>query len=179
MPIKRRRVMKEFKITEISAVDKPAVAGALATLIKRDTRPAAGLEEFTKQESGLEGFTKQWLHHAALPAPRQKETTAMTIRKHSDDALASMNNYIAKRDRGVSRATSAEQWRKLHPAEFEALNRVGPSTPAPVAKRSASVDFMKLVDDVRRERDCDRTTAMEIARRVHKDAFEKFQAASA
>ena len=34
-----RRIMKQFTLLEISAVDKPAQEHALATLMKRDTQP--------------------------------------------------------------------------------------------------------------------------------------------
>jgi hypothetical protein len=183
--------MRNFRIDEISAVDRPAQAAALATIIKRADPPVEVIEQPIESYAFRDSDELRALDERLAKAAREREqreqeatmktatTDATVIRKATDDAMASMNSYIAKRGRGVSRAASAEQWRKLHPAEFEALNRVGPSTPAPVAKRSASVDFMKLVDDVQREERCNRTTAMEIARKVHHDAFVKFQAASA
>ena len=33
-----RRIMRKLRITEISAVDKPAQAGAVVTILKRDDR---------------------------------------------------------------------------------------------------------------------------------------------
>jgi hypothetical protein len=186
-----RRIMKEFVLTEISMVDRPAMEGALATLLKRDARPVPEIEHHADTYHGddspaLRALAKRLDEAAARREAREQETTMQTattdatvIRKAADDAMLSMNGFIAKRGRNVSRADAAEQWRKLNPAEFAAMQATPPAPSPTVIKRTTTVDFMKLVDQIVDRDHCPRTVAMEIARKVHHDAFVKFQSASA
>lgn len=53
MPNTNRRIMRRFRISEISAVDRPAQQGALATIIKRDAE-LEGPDEIDADREGIE-----------------------------------------------------------------------------------------------------------------------------
>jgi hypothetical protein len=187
-----KRIMREFRIDEISAVDRPAQEAAKVAIIKRNTGPVEEIEHhvdesyFLDETPALRALAKRLDEAAKRREAREQETTMQTaatdatvIRKAADDAMLSMNGFIAKRGRNVSRADAAEQWRKLNPVEFAAMQAAPPAASPSIIKRTTTIDFMKLVDSIVERDHCNRTTAMEIARRVHHAEFVKFQTASA
>jgi hypothetical protein len=180
--------MRHFRIDEISAVDRPAQAAALATIIKRDGRPVAEVEhhadDFHFDDSPALRELGERLAKAA--ERREQETRTMktatenddhvAFRKLADDAERSMNSYVAKRGRNTSRTEAAEQWRRDNPDQYEALNKVGPRPSPVVAKRTASVAFQKLVDQIVDRDHCPRHVAMEVVRKSDPSAFKAYQA---
>jgi hypothetical protein len=187
-----KRIMREFRIDEISAVDRPAQAAALATIIKRDAKPAAPVEHHTDTYHGdetpaLRALAKRLDEAAKRREAREQETRTMqtaaaenddhvAFRKLADDAERSMTSYIAKRGRNVSRTDAAEQWRRDNPDQYEALNKVGPRPSPVVAKRTAALGFQKLVDQVVERDHCPRHVAMEVVRKSDPSAFKAYQA---
>jgi uroporphyrinogen-III synthase len=68
--------------------------------------------------------------------------------------------------KGCSPNVAAQRVAMFHPNEARAS----------VAKREAEAgDFLQRVDAYRAEHKCDRTVAMEVIRKRHPDAFNRFQ----
>lgn len=196
MTARKRNIMRRFRIDEISAVDRPAQEAAKVAILKRDGRPVEESEQRTDStyfvdSPELHALAERLEKAAAQREAREQEIMTMSkatadnddhvaFRKLADDAERNMRSYIAKRGRNTSRTAAAEQWRRDNPTEFEALNRVAPSAPAPVTKRrgEATVGFMKLVDQIVERDHCPRHVAMEIARKADPSAFAKLQASA-
>lgn len=150
---KRRRIMRVFKINELSAVDRPAQGHALAVLIKRvDTReqqvshdadtphPFNTLEDAVAYLQSVQGMTKL----GALE--RAGEQHPDLVRKFNSDG-----EQIAK-----AAADEAAKARR---------------------KPKAAEDFEGIVSSIAKRDGLQRHRALEIARLEHPDQFEAYQAA--
>lgn len=136
----RRRILKDFRLDEISVVDRPAQVGARVTLMKSDSQAT---EAFTKQDvdSLAKTFTargvserlannmavarlmrKAGIYEAGFLAPSsQRELWARdysVVNKAVGDFRKRVQE-IASRD-GCSKAKAMQRARIEHPDEFAA-----------------------------------------------------------
>ncbi len=157
---KRKRIMREFVINEISMVDRPSMEGALAVIIKRD--------------SSHEEHDKMQLRKVTSPEPRPR----------SFDDFESAMRYLAA-EHGMSKIAAMEKISSTRPDLIAKYNREGEaiakaesdrvvqlSAPSPERVRwDAAVKAIMSRDRI------DRVRAMELARVEHADLYRAFQAA--
>lgn len=136
----KRRILDEFEITAIAAVDLPAQEGAKATIIKRhvklpghpnydgpapaqqltDAQKAAGVAAMQKQLETLQALA------AAHPPLTEKKATIMDsteIRKRK----TTWENLVAKvqRDYGMGKLAALSKAADLYPAELAEFQAAG------------------------------------------------------
>jgi hypothetical protein len=103
---KRKRVLTEFEITEVSAVDKPAQEGAKAEIMKRkENEVAEGIEFIKNAHAEFQKVATQIAKrdncppHIALSRARQENPQAFeNYRKAGDLAMQLNNEQITRRD---------------------------------------------------------------------------------
>ena len=148
---RRRRILRSFKIDEISIVDRPAQEHARALVTK--SRDAGRSEmRFDKLE---------------------RENEPMSFDTFADAMIAIM------RWEGLSGIAAMKKMRERHPELFNKLQSNAPSSrPQPGGREIAKAvrDFDDLVDQVAHDRGVSKTAAMSIARRQFPKAFETLQA---
>ena len=113
----RKRIMRRFRISEVSSVDRPAQPGALADIAKRD--PAAAAQEALLRLHDLTGS-------------RERPAVRALIEKAEADA----NRGVA----GDLRATVAELRRRVDEEREVALEAVARATGASSAEAEAALE---------------------------------------
>lgn len=156
---KRRRVMRSFKILELSAVDRPAQAGATVAIMKR----ADGDDH--EQENDME------------------------IRKIGGDEVASFNSLEEamrhiRKARGVSASDAMSAAAREHPGllkryQSEGAERVAKAAEAAKARSTSPEvrDFEFLVAGIAERDGVTRSEAMTRARRENPGAYRAYCAA--
>lgn len=185
---KRRRIMREFTIDEISAVDKPAQAAALAAIIKADTRPVEKSEypavSTAERDAALIRFNQAIDRRLDVIEARLEASMTTdnddhaAFQKLADDAERHMLDFIAKRDTGTSRYTAMESWRRHNPTLFNDLQARPTVTAAPVRKNAEPRRaFEKLASEIAKRDNVGHAVAYERARIENPSAFAKLQSA--
>lgn len=145
---KRKRIMKDFAISEISAVDRPAQAGAVAVFIKRH-----------EQESKME----------LRKVTRDEPISFPTLEAAMDHLLKS---------HGMSRSSAMSTAAREHPDLLAKYQREGEDRiakaadagkPQPVSK--AVMEFDDRVEQIAKGRGLPRHQAMKKARERYPDEF--------
>ena len=155
---KRRRVMKDFRITELSAVDSPAQKHARAVFMKRADEP---------QEQDMD-FEK-------ITYARERPLSFATL----GDCVSFLMGQ-----QGYSRLDAMEKVARDAPDLVEKFNREGEAiaksiaeanAPRPVAK--AVADFDKRVAEIQARDRCSKLAALEKAAREYPAEFSAYQEA--
>jgi hypothetical protein len=152
---RKRRIMREFTIKELSAVDQPAQGHARAVLMKRD------ISQEEHRDMQFEKITREEpIAFDSLEAAMQHLKSV-----HGMSPLAAMSK--AARDHpALVRRYNAEGERIA-----KQLARRVPTIPADVVRFDAAVDAIMARDGV------DKLVAMGRARAEHPDLFAAYQAA--
>jgi hypothetical protein len=187
---RRRNVMREFTIDEISAVDKPAQAAALAAIIKRDTEPVEKIEypavSMAERDAALTKINQAIDRRLDVVEARLKEARTMNtenddhaaFQKLADDAERHMLDFIAKRDVRQTRYQAQEAWRKQNPTLFKQLQASPTTTAAPVRKSAEPRRaFEKLAAEIAKRDNVGHAVAYERARIENPSAFALLQSA--
>jgi hypothetical protein len=164
---KRKRHMEEFRITEISCVDSPAQAPALARVIKGD------------------GPTLIYKTGEELAEETRKRAEAST--EKTAPAFATFDAAVEHMEgTGLSRLDALTKAASRFPDLLAGYQREGArevdldAPPQPYARKAqpkAVSDFDMLVDGIASRRNVSRTKAMALAQKEHPAAFEAYQAA--
>jgi hypothetical protein len=146
--LKRRRIMREFRIHELSAVDRPAQEGAVAVIVKR--YPQEHVMQFHK-----------------IGGDRVASFGTL------DEAVA----HLAKAH-GMPKLDAMEKAAAQYPDLVRRFNedgeRIGKAAAAAAAPRPASralLAFQDRVDQIAKRDGCPRYVAMERARERYADEF--------
>jgi hypothetical protein len=83
-----RRIMKDFRITEIAAVDRPAQAGALAVIMKRDNGDEMS-ESSTKADLEDSSRSSPSLMPTSTTSRRPRVTTQSCARLKAANSIRS------------------------------------------------------------------------------------------
>ena len=79
---RRRRIMRKLKITELSCVDRPAQAGAVATILKRDDTERPNYADiWCREQDALEKAAEMEFEDTVIEIQKRDDcdrTTAMT-----------------------------------------------------------------------------------------------------
>ncbi|MFD0987816.1 hypothetical protein [Methyloligella solikamskensis] len=155
LPQRRKRIMREFTIDELSAVDRPAQQHATMAIMKRDEgdEPAAPIADGKDDVAHFDSFEQAVEQLAAILSGGRTEAMKKVARERPD--LLQKYNQDGR-----------DAFQK---AQAEA------SRPAEVSK--AKEDFDLLVDGIMDERKVSRTQAMTIARAKHPAAYRRYQEA--
>ena len=171
MPIKRRRILQQIKISEISGVDKPCNEHAVVTIMKRAQEPTmtsfAALEDRILILKDRADTLTKTVEDRAQPTPEPAAPIP-----DFDQVVAA----IQTRDR-CGGTTAMSKARREAPTAFATY--IGNTALSPNAnamgKASATADFMREVDAVMIQKRCSRTQAMSEARRQNPKLFNAFQ----
>ena len=139
--VRKRRVLREFRIDEISAVDRPAQQHAKMSIIKRDDNIDAyrshqspvkfnemidAIAKSDKSRSRLEVMRDLARRYPALrDADRlvpSHRPSYEKIEKRSVTDFRALVDQIAKRD-GIEKSAAMSKARREHPAEFAAYQQ--------------------------------------------------------
>ena len=150
---RRRRIMKEFSITELGAVDRPAQAPALAVLLKG----AAAEPENQMDLSKIAAFET---FDAAVAAIAKAERSPSDLR-----------GDVASR-----RTSPRTCWPSSSDAGDEAIAKAADTAKARPKPQAVS-NFETLVAGIMGRDGCSKSEAMARARAEHPDAFAAYQAA--
>lgn len=151
-----KRIMEEFRLNEISAVDRPAQVHATAAIIKRRSddemiQRVRGKSTHERMEEDFEEVaaeirrTEKVPHHRAFSLARKRRPDL----------------YAAYQEAGQRKVT------KAHEAEASRFE-----------KSDDVLAFEKLVAEYARDFGCTGTEAMTACRTLHKAAFAKYQSAA-
>jgi hypothetical protein len=190
----KRRQMMAFKITEISAVDRPAQAPALAAILKADNR--------TPEEARAAEFLKGIQASRAREEAEVTETDLARSRAimaayaepgHMEKAAPSFSDFDAAVEHlegtGLSRLAALTKAANRFPDLLAGYQRAGarpvdldapPPPPSSYTRKGqpkAVTDFDMLVDGIASRRNVSRTKAMAMAQKEHPAAFAAYQAA--
>ncbi len=150
-PNRKRRIMREFSIEELSAVDRPAQKHARMTIMKRadpEENDDMRFEKIIDQPSAFDSFDEAVEHLKTIHGCSGTEALRKAADAHprlleayqKAGAVASRPNFekaarpqavqrfnlivdgIAERD-GVSRLEALRQAARTHPTEFQAYQR--------------------------------------------------------
>ena len=154
--LKRKRIMREFAITEVSACDHPAQAHAVSVLMKRDS---------SREEHEME-FEK---------ITREQPT--------SFDSLEGAMQFL--REQGMTKLAAMEKAAGRHPELVTKFNAQGAeiakaAADAEAAKRQmprAVEDFEMIASGIRERDGCSAHVALERARKEHPEKFKAYQEA--
>lgn len=156
---KRRRIMHDFKLTELSAVDRPAQEGARAVLMKR------------------------------ADDEQEQEQDMMSFQKIGGDDVAAFDSFEAavqhlKSVHGMTPLAAMEAAADRHPDLLKRYNQQGTElAKAAAVSRIRTVPrevrrFDDLVEQVQARDRIPRLAALEQARREFPREFEAYQAAA-
>lgn len=153
---KRRRIMKDFRITELSAVDRPAQGHALAVLMKRaDDEQEYGMQV---QKVGGDRVASFDSFEEAMQAIREREGCAQL--RAMEEAASRHPDLLRKyNDEGERIAKAAQD----------------AAAPKPVAM--AVTDFNRRVDEVMARDKVNKLEAMEKAAREFPAELDAYQSA--
>ncbi|QPC43886.1 hypothetical protein HW532_15030 [Kaustia mangrovi] len=166
MTERTKRIMREFKIDELSVVDSPAQEGARAVLMKRRVpreRFNAPVPPMSERDEPLT-FDK-------LARPAQETEPMSNFEARVDE--------IAKRD-SCQRMDAMTKARLRYPDEYDAYQKAGAVTSRPVYEKSrsdAEIAFEKLVDQIQTRDRSNRFEALKKAAREHPRELAAYRAA--
>ena len=150
-PNRKRRIMREFSITELSAVDKPAQEYATMAIMKRDS-----------SEDEKMDFQK------------------ITDKPLAFDSFENAVEHLKKVNR-CSGTEAMRKAADAHPRLFEAYQEAGMVSSRPklekAAKPQAVQEFNLIVDGIAKRDKVSRVEAMRRATREEPGAFRRYQAA--
>jgi hypothetical protein len=182
--------MTAFKITEISAVDRPAQTPALAAILKADNRTPeeARAAEFLK---GIQaGRAREEAEVTEADLARSREIMADYTAAHVEKAAPTFSDFDAAVEHmegtGLSRVEAMTKAANRYPDLLDAYQRAGArpvgldAPPQPYVRKArprAVTDFDMLVDGIASRRNVSRTKAMAMAQKEQPAAFAAYQAA--
>jgi len=158
----KRRIMHEFSIHEISAVDSPAQKGARVAIMKRDDGKG---EPFRKVSPPPAAVEQEFASRLAKVIPEPKP-----------EGFSSLESAIeALIKRGSSRTAAMSEARQRFPELFAKFQGDGrpPSKPPREAMQKAVTQFAELVAAIARQDGKGKAAAMSQARKRHPEAFAK------
>nr|WP_281720497.1 hypothetical protein [Nitrosomonas nitrosa] len=171
-PKKRRRIMRSFRLEEISCVDRPAQEGARALLIKREE--SASQQE---NESDLAKAIRSWLsgyekRSGVRDNNRQEKEVIM--------APASFEAAVQKlRDGGMSATAAMQKVRADHPALYQRFQNEGAEAVAkantPKGPPAAVLKFRERCEAIQKDRRCSPNEALRRAREAYPEEFAAYQ----
>jgi hypothetical protein len=168
MPPKYKK-LTDFKIYEISAVDRPAQEPALARIIKGGDATLI-YEPHPSERDPL-----------STPKPRLPQPAATAMKRDPEPlAFASFEKACQHlRDHGAGRVDALQKARRQYPELFDEYQVEAVSEQRPVAKAKPKPisDFESLVEDIADRRRVTKSVALKIARVEHPAVFEAYQAA--
>jgi hypothetical protein len=187
---KRRNIMRAFKLTEISAVDRPAQQGARAMIMKRDsledTMDDMDLIEERAAELRAEGY-------APTAAFRKARLDLAKCDCCGDDEIVTEDNFerLGKaefdkavddlcREYEISRTDAMREIRKSQPWLYWAQNGVTPDRIPEDTFEKAGQDksqFDLKVEGIKASENCSGTEALRRARTRHPDLYRAAQSA--
>ena len=188
----KRRIMEDFSIFEISAVDRPAQEGAKAMIMKSRRRPAmppvtpvfvkAPAARHDANVAEVVAKTEAELVRSRASEIRHIEDVSRTdaLRKAHAETYGpprSQFQQIAasiQHDTGCSRTEALQKAARAHPEALDAF-RKGDGRAASGgggSREAARQKFNLIVEGIRHRKSTTRTAAMSIARREHPTEFE-------
>ncbi len=146
----RRRIMRHFKIDEISAVDRPAQAGARAVIMKRaGGRATAGTEPGRR---GEERSMDKSLHGETVVALDGALDHIAGVRTLDGETFEASYARLAHEDPGFGALLAKRQ-----ELAYDRARSLGPAPERPIGKRAAAdglraieARIEKRVDELRR-----------------------------
>ena len=174
-PQKARRIMRTFKLREISCVDRPAQEGALALLIKRE-EPASQQEN----ESDLAKVIRSW-----LAGYEKRSGVRDSNRQEKEEVVmepASFEAAVAKlRDGGLNATAAMQKVRTNHPALYQRFQNEGVEAVAkantPKGPPAAVLKFRGRCEAIQKDRRCSPNEALRRAREAYPEEFAAYQRA--
>lgn len=172
----KRRIMRDFVISEISAVDSPAQKGALVALLKRDDSG----ETFTKVSAPApkSDISKQNITPKGPPPEVVAEFAAgldkvlPVAKDDKPEGFSRLEDAIETLiKRGSSRTAAMAEARRRFPNLFEKYQGRPPSKPPASAMAKAVTAFAELVASIAREDKIGKSAAMSQARKRHPEVF--------
>jgi hypothetical protein len=151
----RKRIMREFTISEISAVDRPAQTHAVKTLMKRADKQEHDDMQIQKIDN-------------------DEVASFDTL----DEAVRHLEKLHPSRSAAMSAA--AERYPELvkrFNSEGVEIAKAAADALAPRSITKAEQDFELAVDEIVKRDKCPRSDAMSKARTEHPDAFRAYQGA--
>ena len=150
---KTKRIMREFEIGEISAVDRPSQGHARMTIMKHESK-----------EKSMQKITRDEL----LAFPTFEAAVAQLRKIHKLTGTQAMSR--AARDHPALLKRYNEEAIERHESALAAVEKAG-------AKPRAVTDFEMIVDSMVQRDGVSRFVAMQRARRENPDLFAAYQSA--
>lgn len=177
---KRRRVMREFRINEISAVDNPAQVGAKAVLMKAHREPSSRFMWDDEDDLIVSEPKAPW-QPESMKSARQREDTDMSRSNLNFDEVVDRIQDTDKCDRCTAMRKAAD----LYPETLKAYRAWGDEqqdiakakAKGATRRPKAEEEFNQKVDELRYGRKISRVEAMQLARKLYPEMVDKLRAA--
>lgn len=164
----KRRIMRRFSLTEISAVDNPAQKGATVSIFKRS---AEGIPIHEHEDTPMNNIDRDFDHDEDL-ARYEKDSR--------DNAATDFRSLVAalQKEEGLSGTDAMRKARRVDPLGFAKMQ----GEPQPVSfgfedeayRKLAAMEFEDLTIEIMARDDCPRTEAMAKCRVERPDVFAEF-----
>jgi hypothetical protein len=170
-----KRIMREFEIDEISAVDKPAQRGAEMAIMKRDVSPEARKAAIA---DALAALREDWEDtKAVLEEEKRLREEAERKRSKPERKETMYADEVAKaRSAGLSGTAAMQKARRENPAAFEKYRRQdikATNRPQRLTKSADEATFDARVSLIQKSEKISRQMAMIKARREYPSEFAK------
>lgn len=186
-PLRKKRIMRSFSLSEISSVDVPAQRGALAGIMKRHAGKLtdAELDHLTAMTVASKRIGEITETIATKRDEPQEKTMGFLQRVNEIQAV----RKDARTGKAMSRQDAMAAARKEYPEEYAAYQEQGDemskadAKPTRYRKSAEVISFEKRVAEIygtrknaRTGKPVTRAEAMALARREHPTEFEAYQA---
>lgn len=179
---KKKRIMRNFKIAELSAVDRPAQEHATMALMKREDPMNTAQDVYDKALSGVPERHRPSYEEARKATAKAGATKAG--RQPASFATFEEAVQHLKKLHGLSGTRAMEQAAREHPSLLAKYNEAGEEAVAKAADNARPrgrpkevQDFDLIVEGIRARDKVSRRVAMERARRENPEAFRAMQEA--